>query len=520
MMKMLSRRLISCLFFLFLGSTIFCHAQSSSWLERSWPGRAYLLGNDPETYDLVLKITKVKGKSYEGIISAILTTDTSHSFTTPVSGTIYDRYLRIKIENWPVKCGTCKPQILQFSMESKKFFMKGEAKGCSTVECTWITEFSNKIIDFDEKQEDLLFAMAREERPEPDMTPPVAEPEPPQPVVKQAEPVVEKPVLPAGKIEESEKTEITYNKQSIANNPRVNVKENVPAEVKLDLPAAGNIIAGGKKANDNRMIDDGLSRSAGLEVIKNNPPEVKTELLPAGQIVLQPRRSGEIAKVNSSLSGRPEYEVIKDNPVEVRTEIIPAGEIVSRENKNTATGKIHPSLPGKPEYEVIKDNPAEVRTDILPAGEIAKSQKQPSAQPGRKDISLAAGNKEIKSLDKIDLPEGYVEREKKVIKTISVNTDSITLRVYDNGVVDGDIVSVIYNDRTVIDQLSLTSKAYVIKIPVNKTGINTIVFHAHNLGEFPPNTALLEVIYGNKKEDMTVSSDLTVSSMIDIKYAP
>ena len=70
----------------------------------------------------------------------------------------------------------------------------------------------------------------------------------------------------------------------------------------------------------------------------------------------------------------------------------------------------------------------------------------------------------------------------------------------------------------VVDKLSLTSRALEIKIPVNKAGINTLVFHAHNLGEFPPNTAQLEILYGNKKEELTVSSDLTVSSVIDIEY--
>jgi hypothetical protein len=90
--------------------------------------------------------------------------------------------------------------------------------------------------------------------------------------------------------------------------------------------------------------------------------------------------------------------------------------------------------------------------------------------------------------------------------------------VYDNGVVDGDIVSVIYNDKVVIDKLSLTSHAVVVKVPVTKQGINTLVFHAHNLGEYPPNTAELEILYGNKKEELTVSSDLTVSSMIDVEY--
>lgn len=118
------------------------------------------------------------------------------------------------------------------------------------------------------------------------------------------------------------------------------------------------------------------------------------------------------------------------------------------------------------------------------------------------------------------LPEGYNKREVNVMRVINVDADSITIRVYDNGVVDGDIVSVVYNDNTVIDKLTLTSRAYAVKIPVKLDGINKLVFHAHNLGEFPPNTAQLEILWGNKKEEMTVSSDLSVSSSINIVYKP
>ncbi|MEP6846198.1 MAG: hypothetical protein ABI861_09350 [Panacibacter sp.] len=116
------------------------------------------------------------------------------------------------------------------------------------------------------------------------------------------------------------------------------------------------------------------------------------------------------------------------------------------------------------------------------------------------------------------LPTGYTQRKVNVVRTIEVNTDSITMRVYDNGVVDGDIVSVVYNDKVVIDKLSLVSKAFVLKIPVTPEAVNTLVFYAHNLGEFPPNTARLEIIYGNKKEELTISSDYTVSSSVNIVY--
>jgi hypothetical protein len=121
-------------------------------------------------------------------------------------------------------------------------------------------------------------------------------------------------------------------------------------------------------------------------------------------------------------------------------------------------------------------------------------------------------------LKNVALPAGYAERKKNIIRTLVVNTDSVLLRVYDNGIVDGDIVSVVYNDNVVIDKLSLTTHAVEVKIAVNPSQTNTLVFHAHNLGLYPPNTAKLEILYGNKKEELTVSSDLTVSSVIDIVH--
>ena len=116
------------------------------------------------------------------------------------------------------------------------------------------------------------------------------------------------------------------------------------------------------------------------------------------------------------------------------------------------------------------------------------------------------------------LPKGYTERKVNVVRTVQVNTDSITIRVYDNGVIDGDVVSVVYNDNVIIDKLSLISRAYTVKIPVKLEGNNMLVFHAHNLGEFPPNTAKLEIIYGNKREELTISSDYTISSSVNIVY--
>ena len=119
--------------------------QNTSWLQRSWKGRAFILSNGPkENYDLVLTIGKIKGKTFEGNLKTINPSDTAIQFNTKVDGIIYEKHMTINIGTWKVNCGNCKPQSLSFSIENGKFYLKGEAKGCSQ-ECTWITVFRGNL---------------------------------------------------------------------------------------------------------------------------------------------------------------------------------------------------------------------------------------------------------------------------------------------------------------------------------------------------------------------------------------
>jgi hypothetical protein len=479
---------------IFIASSV-CDAQRSSWLQRSWRGRAYTLGNDPKNYELVLTITKIKGKNFEGVMTTSQPADPSVHFDTKISGTVEDDHLQISMPGWKVKCGNCAPQTLGFSMESGKFFMKGEAKGCY-IECTWITVFSEDLMKFNTSDQQYLLAVSDREG-EPDTTS-VAQNTPP-----------------------SKDTAVITPKED-------------PLPKRIPLIAAGDVAFATHKSSQ-LLEKPGSLKSAPSLVLKETMPEIRISVLPAGEIVSFPHSN------NVTYSGKKEplkdpSLQIKENVPEIRTPVLPAGEIVAFEHHNDVaySGKKEPLK--NPSLE-IKENVQEIRTSIIPAGEIillpakdlfAASQNVHVTM--NKNISM--GTQKYIAPPKIDsqkqvvakkdsvslLPQDYSERKKNVIRTLIVNTDSIVLRVYDNGVVDGDIVSVIYNDKVVIDKLSLTSHAVVVKVPVTKEGINTLVFHAHNLGEYPPNTAELEILYGNKKEELTVSSDLTVSSMIDVKY--
>ena len=357
-------------------------------------------------------------------------------------------------------------------------------------------------------------------------------------------------LTPAGDIAATNHTNINSlsQKETVAlrQNLSLTIKENPLPRIVL-MPA-GDVVAITNHSNINSLSQKeavALHKNFSLTVKENPPPRIV--LIPAGDIVARTDRTNinSLSQKEAVALHKNFSLMVKENPTP-RIVLVPAGNIAATtdlSNINSLSQKQAVTL-HKDFSLTIKENP-QVRIAPLPAGEIVStkhktgllvsakfSQQLPpknasltiwqnnlivARQSSTKDsITSIAKTKDTTQTRIVALPAGYTERKKNVIRTLTVNTDTVVLRVYDNGVVDGDIVSVVYNDNVVIDKLSLTTRAVEVKIPVNTSQINTLVFHAHNLGEFPPNTAKLEIIYGNKKEELTVSSDLTVSSTIDI----
>jgi len=232
-------------------TAITCYAQNASWLKRSWEGRAYLLGANPQSYKLVLTVYSVKGKNFEGTMRTIQSNDTSAYFDTKVSGTIRDRQVVINIGTWKVKCNTCKPQTLGYSIESGRFFLKGEAKGCS-VECTWIAEFSEELDKFNSTEEDILYALAEEEKiPETDTTALVQNTKPlPQDTVASPAEILSAqriPVLPPGDIAVTEHNNALSSPQnpsgSLEKTPSATIKETALLTPRIAVLPAGDVVS-------------------------------------------------------------------------------------------------------------------------------------------------------------------------------------------------------------------------------------------------------------------------------------
>lgn len=104
---------------------------------------------------------------------------------------------------------------------------------------------------------------------------------------------------------------------------------------------------------------------------------------------------------------------------------------------------------------------------------------------------------------------------------IEIHERHIELKVYDNGVVDGDSVSIFYNGRLIVSKKRLTEEPITIPLDLDEnTNIHEITMFAENLGSIPPNTALIIVTAGDKRYELRSSATLSTNSVLVFEYKP
>jgi len=110
-------------------------------------------------------------------------------------------------------------------------------------------------------------------------------------------------------------------------------------------------------------------------------------------------------------------------------------------------------------------------------------------------------------------------RTNSLLKTLTVNHNSIEIRIYDDGAIDNDTVSVYYDNKLIISRARLTDQAITTHIQVEPSDHpHQLVMVAENLGDIPPNTSLLVVVDGEKMYEERIISTEQKNVVIDFQY--
>jgi len=220
-------------------------------------------------------------------------------------------------------------------------------------------------------------------------------------------------------------------------------------------------------------------------------------------------------------------------------------DIVQNKPKTPATSPIKKTTPNdtkvasKPSVSaqkaiVKKIPPKSVPTKPTTEPKTIITEEPPLAIPPKvAQQSVKENYNEKKNIDKSALPaesgkaknmsdntkEKLAKRTYQVIKVIEVSQPKIKVDIYDNGQVDGDVVSIYLNEKQLVSSKMLTAKPITLEINVdNKEEIYDLIMYAESLGSIPPNTALMIVTTPTQRYEINISSNEQTSGAIRFKF--
>jgi|GEM_PF-626825 len=112
--------------------------------------------------------------------------------------------------------------------------------------------------------------------------------------------------------------------------------------------------------------------------------------------------------------------------------------------------------------------------------------------------------------------ENKTKRDVEVERVMEVKNKTVRIRVWDNGTVDGDILSLFLNGELIIKNYRVTRQKYEAIVKLDKP-TNFIILHAINVGSISPNTVAVSVDDGFQEQVVIISSNLDKSGAIMLR---
>jgi hypothetical protein len=111
----------------------------------------------------------------------------------------------------------------------------------------------------------------------------------------------------------------------------------------------------------------------------------------------------------------------------------------------------------------------------------------------------------------------FIKREKKYAREIEITSNELKLEFYDNGSIDGDSISVFFNNRLVLPKTLLNHRAVRFTVKYNNDlPFNELAMFAESLGAIPPNSAALIIHDGDKRYEVLMTSDFSKTGTIKL----
>jgi hypothetical protein len=120
---------------------------------------------------------------------------------------------------------------------------------------------------------------------------------------------------------------------------------------------------------------------------------------------------------------------------------------------------------------------------------------------------------------KVQAPEILKSRKNELVKTFAVSSPDVTVKLFDNGEIDDDTISVYLDNKLVLSSKRLTASPLTIKLKMDQENTeHELVMVAENLGRIPPNTSLMIVEAGEQRFEARITSTTQKNAMVRFRY--
>lgn len=109
-------------------------------------------------------------------------------------------------------------------------------------------------------------------------------------------------------------------------------------------------------------------------------------------------------------------------------------------------------------------------------------------------------------------------RKTELARTLYVDSSEVHVSFYDNGIIDGDSITVYLENQEIVSKKGLSIEPIQVTLTLQPSREYQMVVFAENLGTISPNTALVVVTSGNKRYEILLSSNKEKNSSIKLVY--
>ena len=208
---------------------------------------------------------------------------------------------------------------------------------------------------------------------------------------------------------------------------------------------------------------------------------------------------------------------LRDKPIAKKTTTPPS----KTNNKIAVQAPVKkPPLTAQKKTTTTPKNPTTTATTKSPVNKETAIQKQKNNKVQTLPPAIVKDQPKKVIIPKtISIPTQTRERENELTKTLTVRNEHVIVKLYDNGEIDDDTISVYLDNNLILSGKRLSTSPITINLKMDEDNAeHVLVMVAENLGKIPPNTSLMIVNDGDKRYEVRITSTEQKNAMVRFRY--